>query len=204
MTVHEDIIEIIIESGSTGFKKALQILYYLMIKKASGERTVTKDIRERLFIPKKSVYNNLAELEAQGLIEYEYGRNNAREKEVKITQKGENYLYRKILPLFAPHQTLIREIVCNNIISDEIEQMRVLEDFLDYLQPKAINLFYRWIQDQMGSIASPVVLQGFEHHFREFINAHVCRYINSALNRLPERNANYQKQNHRGEVRVDK
>lgn len=180
MTVQEDIIEMLVESGSTGFKKALQILYFLMLKKSLNEKTRVKDIQHQLLIPQKSVYNNIIELETEGLVSYEYDTQCKREKEIFITAKGQELVYRKILPLMVPHKRIIRKNIDHTADLGEIEQLSLLDDFLGFIEPRVLDLFQNWVYKQMGSKAAPVLLQGFETYFHQFFSHQVAIYLNFA------------------------
>ena len=203
MTVQEDIIEILVESGTTGFKKGLQILYFLMVKKNLNEKTTVKDIQHQLSIPQKSVYNSVAELEAEGLVNYEYGIRSKREKEIHITGKGKELVYRKIFSLFIPHKRVIRKTIPQKASLDEVEQLSLLDDFLGYIEPRILELFQNWIYEQMGSKIAPVFIKGFETHFHQFLSHHITDYLNSVLTSYNSIKDAYMPYNHFEEVSLD-
>ena len=181
MTIQEEVIDIITESGSMGFKRPLQILYFLIIRKASREPTFAENVEAHLKMPRKSVYNCLNDLYGNRFIVWDYLLKGLNKKLIEITEEGEKFVHEKILPLFTHHQDLIRDIIENKLKIDEISKINFFEDFLSFVTPGIMKLFKDWIVAQMGSVVPNTCFQGFETHFVTYFSTQIRFYLKKKI-----------------------
>lgn len=146
------------------FATRFELLVYLKQRKDLGLATKASAIVNKFYRDIRTGFSYLKTLEQIHIIK------NKKNNEIVITKKGEQFIFRTILPIFSNQQKITRKIFFRENLThgDLVLQDKIvcLENAFGDLLPNSLEWFKRWLSTEFGKHIL------FDEWFLEFEKQH--------------------------------